>query len=120
MTPPDARSHWLVHPADGAAAMAAAGKAFGIVMGHGSMTVEYYAPKGVDPQKPHIQDELYIIASGSGTFFKAGERRPFGVGDVIFVEAGLEHRFEDFTDDFATWVVFYGPKGGEAPGTPAR
>jgi mannose-6-phosphate isomerase-like protein (cupin superfamily) len=38
----------------------------------------------------------------------------FGPGDVLFVPAGVEHRFEDFSDDFVTWVVFYGPEGGEA------
>jgi hypothetical protein len=27
----------------------------------------------------------------------------------------MPHRFEDFTDDFATWVIFYGPEGGERP-----
>jgi hypothetical protein len=29
------------------------------------------------------------------------------------VAAGTEHRFEDFTEDLAVWVVFYGPDGGE-------
>jgi hypothetical protein len=33
---------------------------------------------------------------------------------VLFVPAGHEHRFEDFTPDFATWVIFYGPDGGES------
>jgi hypothetical protein len=33
---------------------------------------------------------------------------------VLFVPAGIEHRFIKFTEDFVTWVVFYGPKGGEA------
>jgi hypothetical protein len=23
------------------------------------------------------------------------------------------HRFENFTDDFSVWVMFYGPEGGE-------
>ena len=36
-------------------------------------------------------------------------------GEALFVPAGVEHRFEDFTDDFAAWVVFYGPEGGERP-----
>ena len=44
----------------------------------------------------------------------AGEKRPFAPGDVIFVEAGAPHRFEDFTGDFAAWAVFWGPEGGEA------
>jgi hypothetical protein len=29
------------------------------------------------------------------------------------VPAGKAHRFENFTPDFATWVVFWGPQGGE-------
>lgn len=80
---------------------------------HGSMYVELYAPEKEDLQQPHEQDELYVIISGSGTFFKAGKRFPFQAGDVIFVGAGKVHRFEDFTSDFQTWVVFYGPLGGE-------
>ena len=54
------------------------------------------------------------MISGSGTFHKGAERRPFGPGDVIFVEAGVMHRFEAYDADFATWVVFWGPAGGEA------
>jgi hypothetical protein len=27
----------------------------------------------------------------------------------------VPHRFENFTDDFGTWVIFYGPEGGERP-----
>lgn len=42
--------------------------------------------------------------------------RPCGPHDVRFVPAGVVHRFEEFTDDFAVWVVFYGPEGGEAAG----
>ena len=85
---------------------------------HGSMRVGIYAPRaGRDPQGPHDQDEIYIVASGRGSFVKGTERRPFGPGDLIFVEAGVEHRFEDIGDDFATWVVFWGPKGGEAAST---
>jgi mannose-6-phosphate isomerase-like protein (cupin superfamily) len=85
-----------------------------LLMQHGSMKLRYYAPRGgTDPQTPHDQDELYVIASGRGTFFVGGQRVPFGPGDVLFVGAKVEHRFEDFSDDFATWVVFYGPPGGE-------
>ncbi|HEY0106857.1 MAG TPA: cupin domain-containing protein, partial [Rhizomicrobium sp.] len=62
----------------------------------------------------HQQDELYVVASGSGTFVKNGDRRTFGPLDVLFVEAGAEHRFEDFSADFAAWVIFWGPDGGEA------
>lgn len=80
---------------------------------HGSMRVGLYAPRGIDSQSPHKQDELYIVISGTGEFLKSEQRFPFKAGDVLFVEAGVAHRFENFSDDFATWVVFWGPHGGE-------
>ena len=81
----------------------------------GTMVLELYAPRGIDDQQPHLQDELYFVARGSGTFVCGGESVQFGPGDALFVAAGVEHRFEDFTEDFETWVVFYGPDGGELP-----
>lgn len=81
----------------------------------GSLLVEYYAPQGHDPQQPHAQDEIYVVIEGSGDFYCDGKVQPFKKGDLLFVPAGIEHRFENFTADFATWVVFYGPEGGEIP-----
>jgi mannose-6-phosphate isomerase-like protein (cupin superfamily) len=81
---------------------------------HGTLEIRYYAPRGIDPQEPHGRDEVYVVASGSGWFFRAGERSRFATGDLLFVAAGAEHRFEDFTEDFGAWVMFYGPEGGEA------
>jgi mannose-6-phosphate isomerase-like protein (cupin superfamily) len=81
---------------------------------HGSMRVGIYAPLGQDDQQPHRQDELYIVASGGGEFMKEGVVTNFRQGDVIFVEAGAVHRFQDFSADFVAWVVFWGPEGGEA------
>jgi mannose-6-phosphate isomerase-like protein (cupin superfamily) len=80
---------------------------------HGTLTVEVYKPEKVDLQQPHTRDEVYIIISGSGEFLNEGKRITFRQGDFLFVPAGIEHRFESFTDDFATWVIFYGPEGGE-------
>ena len=85
------------------------------VIAHGSMQVKFYALRGTDEQTPHTRDELYVVARGSGTFTREERRRPFGAGDVLFVPARMKHRFEEFTDDFATWVIFYGPEGGERP-----
>jgi mannose-6-phosphate isomerase-like protein (cupin superfamily) len=65
------------------------------------------------PTTPHAQDEVYVIIRGHGFFLHDGKRDPFGPGDLLFVAAGIEHRFEDFTDDLTVWVVFYGPTGGE-------
>ena len=80
---------------------------------HGTMRVGLYVPQIVDEQQPHTQDELYIIASGTGWLIKGEERIAFQAEDVLFVEAHIEHRFEGFSDDFATWVIFWGPVGGE-------
>lgn len=84
-----------------------------LLMRHGTMTLRYYAPKAHDPQTPHDQDEVYVVFAGTGTFVNGDDRVPFGPGDVLFAAAGQVHRFEDFSDDFETWVVFYGAKGGE-------
>jgi len=80
---------------------------------HGTLQVKMYRPAGQDPQKPHTRDELYVIARGTGWFVNGGERHAFRTGDVLFVPAGVTHRFEEFSDDFCTWVMFYGPEGGE-------
>lgn len=86
---------------------------FTVVMQHGSMSVEYFAPSKIDTQTPHRQDELYVITRGHGHFNRDGELLECKAGDVLFVPAGMEHRFERFSDDFSTWVIFYGPTGGE-------
>ena len=109
---------WVVALAAARAAPVPAGARSAVLMEQGTMKLRYYAPRGTDLQTPHDQDEIYIVASGSGVVASgpseaALERRPFGAGDAIFVPAGHVHRFERFSDDFATWVVFWGPKGGE-------
>lgn len=83
------------------------------VFAHGTLEAELYTPVGEDRQQPHTRDEIYVVARGSGLFFDGNERRPVEPGAFVFVAAGQPHRFEDFTDDFAVWVFFYGPAGGE-------
>ncbi len=81
---------------------------------HGSLSIEMCKPEGADLQQPHCRDELYFISSGSGFFINGESREGFEKGEVLFVPAGVVHRFEDFTEDFSTWVIFFGPEGGEA------
>jgi mannose-6-phosphate isomerase-like protein (cupin superfamily) len=87
---------------------------------HGTLLVKFYAPRETDPQTPHTRDELYVVAQGSGIFFNGTTRKPFVQGDLIFVEAGTSHRFEDFTGDLGVWVVYYGPEGGESGNPESR
>jgi quercetin dioxygenase-like cupin family protein len=90
------------------------GQVFKEVFKYGTLSAEIYKPDKVDHQKPHDRDEIYVVISGSGTFLNGGKSWPFKPGDFLFVPAGIEHRFVEFTDDFSTWVFFYGPVGGEA------
>jgi len=75
---------------------------------HGPLELEYYEPRKTDPQQPHTRDEVYFVISGHGFFVRDGERQEFGPGEVLHVPAGVPHRFEQFSDDFATWAIFLG------------
>ena len=90
------------------------GERWTTLLEHGTLDVEIYAPRGRDPQKPHTRDEIYVVVEGSGEFVNGDERQRFAPGDLLFVPAHVEHRFESFTDNLVVWVVFYGPEGGEA------
>lgn len=89
------------------------GKRSAAVFEHGSLQVKLYAPRGADPQQPHTRDEAYVVARGKGWFVNGAHRHPIAPHDVLFVKAGVVHRFEEFSDDFLVWVFFYGPEGGE-------
>ena len=95
------------------------GTPFVQALAHGSMSVELFAPAtsglGKDLQQPHAQDELYVVQRGQSAFILQGQTTTVGPGDVLFVPAGAPHRFENFSADFVTWVIFYGPPGGETP-----
>lgn len=96
--------------AEAQATLAAASGDFVRLLERPSCDVSLYRPVGVDPQKPHLRDELYVIASGSGRFTCEAQTDAFGPGDVFFVPAGADHQFVSFSDDFATWVIFLGPR----------
>jgi len=94
--------------------LAETGGEFATLFRHGTLEIEIYRPVGIDRQQPHRRDELYVIISGHGMFLHGAKRTAFAPGDVLFVPAGVPNRFLDFGADFATWVFFYGPEGGEA------
>jgi mannose-6-phosphate isomerase-like protein (cupin superfamily) len=100
-------------PSAATAALATTDKPFVLLFRHGTLEVEFYKPEGTDRQTPHTRDEVYVVVSGSGYFSCGGTRRRFEPGEVLFAAAHVEHRFEEFTPDFAAWVFFYGPPGGE-------
>jgi mannose-6-phosphate isomerase-like protein (cupin superfamily) len=89
------------------------GAPFVTMMAGGTMSVEVFAPKNEDLQEPHMQDELYFIQRGVGELVINGQRFDAAAGDAFFVAAGVQHRFENFSEDFVTWVVFYGAQDGK-------
>ena len=104
----------VIHLADAQARIPGpAGEHSVSVLQRGSLTLKLSFPVPPNQQTPHAQDEIYLIMRGRGVLWHEGKRDTFEPGDVMFVAAGTEHRFEDFTEDLAVWVVFYGPPGGE-------
>jgi mannose-6-phosphate isomerase-like protein (cupin superfamily) len=112
---PDGNASWRWTLAEALAAVpAGAAVPYATIFAHGSMSLEIYAPVGRDNQGPHKQDEVYVVERGRGDFVNGTRRHPFAPGEALFVPAGNEHRFVDFSPDLALWVVFYGREGGEA------
>jgi mannose-6-phosphate isomerase-like protein (cupin superfamily) len=106
-------SDWAVPLAEALKLPLPEGRLSALAFAHGSLEVRLFAPRGQDTQIPHDRDEVYIVARGTGRLVRDGERVEVSPGMMLFVPAGMDHRFEGFSDDFATWVVFYGPEGGE-------
>lgn len=66
-------------------------------------------PKGKpDRQRPHLEDEVYYVISGRATIRVADEDRPVKEGSLVFVAAGVEHRFHDIEEDLRV-LVFWAP-----------
>jgi len=86
------------------------------VLQRGALELKLSLPVRPNQQAPHDRDEIYLIVRGRGVLFHDGKRDPFEAGDTMFIAAGIEHHFADFTEDLAVWVVFYGPMGGEVHG----
>jgi mannose-6-phosphate isomerase-like protein (cupin superfamily) len=96
-----------------AALEAADDEHYGVLLERGSLEIGYYVPGDADEQEPHDRDEVYVVVTGKGTFIHGDDAHDFEPGEALFVPAGVSHRFENYSDDFAAWVIFYGPAGGE-------
>lgn len=73
-----------------------------------------------DTQSPHGQDEVYYIVEGEAQLVVQDEPIPVSPGSIVYVRAGVEHRFEPITDDLRTVVLFSStPTDAEAKTTEA-
>jgi mannose-6-phosphate isomerase-like protein (cupin superfamily) len=59
-----------------------------------------------DPQSPHTEDELYIVMSGRADVTVGDEVRAIKTGSVVFVGAGVEHRFHGIEERLVLLVMF--------------
>ena len=89
------------------AAHARAGRLYHEFLRVPAMSVGLYRlPAGAtDSQKPHEQDELYLVLEGRGAFVVGEERRPVTAGSLLFVPGRAEHRFVDIEEDLSILVV---------------
>ncbi|MER5727627.1 cupin domain-containing protein [Streptomyces sp. NPDC098789] len=64
-----------------------------------------------DPQQPHAQDEVYFVVSGRASITVGEETTTVARGGVVYVPAGVPHRFHHITEDLKVLVVFSPPEG---------
>jgi mannose-6-phosphate isomerase-like protein (cupin superfamily) len=84
------------------------GEPYQCVLNQPGAQILIFAPRGTDHQTPHNRDEAYFVMTGSATLEIEGEPYPVSAGDVAWVPKNMEHRFINISDDFVTWVAFFG------------
>ena len=70
------------------------------------------SPGETDSQSPHAEDELYCVLRGRARMRVGLEDRPVGPGIMIFVGAGVEHRFYEITAQLQVLVCFAPAESG--------
>jgi len=99
--------------ADLAARRAASGATYLEFLNVPDLSVGLYVLAAGQPdlQRPHTEDEVYYVVSGSGRISAGDEVRDVRAGSMVFVAATIPHRFQDITEDLTILVVF-GPAEG--------
>lgn len=67
-----------------------------------------------DLQQPHGEDEVYYVVSGAGRITVGDEVCDVKPGSIVFVAAGVPHRFHDITEDLTLFVAFGPAEGSRA------
>ena len=79
-----------------------------------SLGVYELAAGSIDPQSPHTEDEVYYVASGRGRIRIGDQDRELQPGSIVFVNAGVDHRFHSIDEDLTLLVVFAPARGSQA------
>lgn len=69
---------------------------------------------GADTQRPHTEDEVYVVMSGRARIVADTGSAEVGPGSVLFVPAGEAHRFVDIAEDLTVLVIFAPPEDSRA------
>ncbi|MER5638484.1 cupin domain-containing protein [Kitasatospora sp. NPDC002227] len=77
---------------------------------HMSAGLYALAPGETDVQTPHAQDEIYQVISGRAELTVGDETATIGRGCVVYVPAGVPHRFHHVTEELRVLVVFSPPE----------
>ncbi|MFF5447445.1 cupin domain-containing protein [Streptomyces sp. NPDC012888] len=77
-----------------------------------NMSVGLYALDAgqTDPQSPHRQDEVYFVVSGRAAITVGEETTTVARGSVVYVPAGVPHKFHHISEDLKVLVVFSPPE----------
>lgn len=77
-----------------------------------NMSVGLYALNAgdADPQGPHTEDEVYVVVSGRAAITVGAETTQVARGSVVYVPAGVQHRFHHISEDLRVLVVFSPPE----------
>lgn len=77
-----------------------------------NMSVGLYAlpAGGQDPQQPHRQDEVYFVVSGRAAITVGVETTQVARGSIVYVPAGVTHKFHHVSEDLRVLVVFSPPE----------
>lgn len=65
---------------------------------------------GVDPQRPHREDEVYVVVRGRGHITVGDETQPVTQGSIVYVGRGVSHFFHDIAEELAILVFFAPPE----------
>ncbi|MEA2381845.1 MAG: hypothetical protein QOH72_1816 [Solirubrobacteraceae bacterium] len=74
-----------------------------------SLGMAVWPAGGEDTQEPHTEDEVYVVMAGRGAIRVANEDRPVRPGSVVYVGAGVRHRFHSVEEDLHVLVLWAPP-----------
>ena len=99
-----------MHAFDIAAAkqrLAEAGGGYEVVHESAGLELGVYVLVAPEPdrQRPHEDDELYVVLEGNGVLDVAGQSVSLSEGQAAFVAAGVEHRFSGY-EHLSVLVIF--------------